>query len=582
MSLRVRMCCSFTVVLSVCAICSSSLAATTYWVDNTSPGAADTNPGTEAQPWLTLGRAAKAPELRPGDTVLIRSGVYREWVDVTVSGEPGNPVTLAAAPGARVVIKGSDIIKGPWTRVADIKDTPDPFPAMHRRVWQVQLGDAYFSDPRFPGAYDDKAKRRVSQVFWEDNHPLQMIGQDPVYENETLQRMVTIGESAADMIPQSFYWDPAAQVLSVNIGGEPGWYCMEVGVRGFALTASNVHDVIIRGFEMRHNRQPGGQWPLVAIGSSQRVVVEDCKVQFADFCGMSLHQCRDCTVRRCDLSQNGAIGLALGVSEDCLIEDCSLSFNNTRHFYGDWGVAAGTKCIPGNKRITVRRCEAAYNNEAEGIWFDTDNEDIRILDNVCHDNGDCGIFFEINKAGGIIAGNLVYGNLGRGIYVSGSQNTWVVHNTVVENGAGIVAMTRAADEPPKNVQIQGNLLIGNYLAGSTVTRGCDLTLEQRDAAWCADLGSHSDYNVYADNTWVPTMRHNWNDNNTLSQWQERTGQDRNSVLRKVAYRRFSTGFELLSEEGLDVAGALPDRVLAVWQPGKPGRAGASITRWPGR
>ena len=58
------------------------------------------------------------------------------------------------------------------------------------------------------------------------------------------------------------------------------------------------------------------------------------------------------------------------------------------------------KNIPGNKRATIRRCEAAYNIEAEGIWFDTDNSDIRILDNVVHDNGNGGIFFEINKGGG--------------------------------------------------------------------------------------------------------------------------------------------------------------------------------------
>ena len=418
-------------------------------------------------------------------------------------------------------------------------------------------------------------------MFWDDFHPLQMIGADGIYKNDKMLSMVQIGKGIPDMIPQSFWFDAREQALYLYIGGEPGWYAVEVGVRGFALTVTKAHDVVVRGLEMRHNRQPGGQWPLASIGGCQRVTLEECKIRYADFTGLSVHGSKECVVRRCDISWNGAIGLAMGLTEDCLIEECTLLFNNYRRFYGDWGVAAGTKCIPGNKRTTIRRCEAAFNDEAEGIWFDTDNEDIRILENVCHDNGDCGIFFEINKGGGVIAGNLIYGNHGRGIYVSGSQNTWVAHNTVAENSAGIVAMTRAKDEPPKNTKVLNNLLLFNYTAGDTVTRGCDLTLEMSpDAAWRADMGSVSDYNVYANNSWAPTMRHNWNDNNALAQWQERYDQDRHSRLLPVTWERSATGFRLLQPRGLDVAGPLPNAVARVWKPRNPKRIGADLTHWP--
>jgi parallel beta-helix repeat protein len=365
------------------------------------------------------------------------------------------------------------------------------------------------------------------------------------------------------------------------MGGEPGWFCVEVGVRGFALTAENVHDVVIRGLEMRHNRQPGGQWAAVSIGQCERVVVEDCEIHFADFNGLSLHRCKDCAVRRCDLSSNGCTGMALGLTEDCLVEDCTLLFNNYRRFDGDWGVAAGMKNIPGNRRTTIRRCEAAYNIQAEGIWFDTDNSDIRILDNVAHDNDDCGIFFEINRGGGIIAGNLVYGNRGRGIYVSGSQNTWVVHNTVAENASGIVAMTRGEGEPARNTRVLNNLLVRNYVTCDTVTRGSDLTLETpADPERRKEMGSVSDYNVYADNTWTPWMRHNWNDNNTLAQWQSRYGQDLHSRLARIDYQRVGTQFKLLTQDGLDVAGPLPEEVTQVWRPQNPKRVAADVTQWP--
>ncbi|NCO43363.1 MAG: right-handed parallel beta-helix repeat-containing protein [Armatimonadetes bacterium] len=393
--------------------------------------------------------------------MLIKTGVYREHAEITVSGAPGKPLTFAAAPGHRVVIKGSEI------------------------------------------------------------------------------------------------------------------------VRGFGLTASKVHDVVLRGLEVRHNRQPGGQWPLAAISGCEWVTLEDCEVHFADFCGLSLHSSKDCLVRRCDFSHNGAIGLAMGATEDCVVEDCTLMFNNYRRIDGDWGVAAGTKNIPGNKRTTMRRCEAAYNLDCRGIWFDTDNDDIRILDNVCHHNGDCGIFFEINKGGGVIAGNLIYANTGRGIYVSGSQNTWVVNNAVADNAAGIVVMTRGADEPAKNTKVLNNLLLKNYITADTTTRGCGLTLEMSpDPTWRADMGSVADYNVYANNPWTPFMRHTWNDNNPLAQWQARYQQDLHSRLLNVAYERVGTRFSLLTQEGLDAAAPLPEAVTQVWKPRNPKRVGADLTQWP--
>jgi parallel beta-helix repeat protein len=568
-------------LVSALALCCDRLTAAIYYVDQGAGKASDKNPGTQAAPWKTIARAGAAQELKPGDTVLIRAGVYRENVSIAVSGEPGRPVTFAAAPRARVVIKGSELVRGQWIPLADVKGLKEPYPHAFRRVWKIKLGEEYFTDPRFPRAYRHKSKRWVSQVFLEDDRPLQMIGPDAVYKNDKLDSLMTIGRGRDDLIYNSFFFDPQEQALYVNVAGNPRWYSIEVGVRGYLLTASKVHDVAIRGLEMRHNRQPGGQWAAVSIGGCQRVVVEDCKVRFADCTGMGLGRSQNCVLRRCDFSHNGCTGLVLGETEDCTVEDCTLFFNNYRQFCRTWGVAAGMKNIPGNKRTTVRRCEAAYCTDGEGIWFDTDNEDIRILDNVVHDNADYGVYFEINPGGGVIAGNLVYGNHSRGIYVSGSQNTYVVHNTVAENANGIVAMTRGKGQPARNTRVLNNLLLCNYVTAETITRGADLMLETfADPHQRAEMGSLSDYNVYANNCWTPRLAHGWNSGSSLPEWQQRFAQDRHSRQMVVDYRRTGTTFKLLTRAGLDVAGPLPDAVLRVWKPADPKRVGAERTEWP--
>ncbi len=568
-------------LLVFAAAAPQRLDAASFFVAGAHPSAADDNPGTAAAPWKTISRAATADELRAGDTVVIHSGVYREHVDIRVSGEPGRPITFTAAPGARVVLKGSELVRGRWQNLAEQSERPEPYPNAFSRVWRIELDDAFFTDPRFPGSYRDKARRWVSQVYVNDTRPLQRIGLDPQYSNDEYPKLATVGRGLNDMIDDSFFFDPSDQSLYIKIVGQPSWYAIEIGVRGFVLTAQNVHDVVIRGLEIRHNRQPGGQWPMASVNQCQRVVVEDCAVHGSDFCGLSLHRSEDCAVHRCDLSFNGNTGLGMGECRACTIEDCTLLMNNYRRFHAGWH-AGGMKCIPGNVGCTVRNCEAAYNIASDGIWFDSDNADIRILSNVSHHNDGAGIFFEINKGGGIIADNLVYANRGRGIYISGSQKTWVVHNTLVGNEAGIICMPRGDDWPLEDTQVLNNLLIRNYVTADTTTRGCDLTLYMG----CAEDGryqrtvtsNHSDNNVYANTGWTPTLRHTWNPDHTLAQWQQRFQEDLHSALVPLAFELRGPRVAIQGCSELTELASLPDAVRALIP--AVGHVGCSRTAWP--
>lgn len=562
-------------LMAGCLLMTATGSAATYFVAQGDPSASDANLGASRHPWKTLSRAARAP-LKPGDIVLVKAGVYRETVDIHVSGQPGKPITFAAAPGQKVVVKGSDVVTGQWERFTGDPSIKEPYPNASASVWRIKLRDNYFAglEPK---------ERYISSVFQDDTHSLQQIGEDHIYKNEKWQEITNIGRGLNDIYPKAYFFDPPTQMLYVCIAGDPNWSLWEIGTRGFVFHIEKAHDVILRGFQVRHNRQPGGQWSMATASESERVLVEDCDFSYSDFCGFSFGRCKNCTLRNCTCSYNGDTGVALGWCMDCSIQGCSILFNNTRHFEEGWA-AGGIKNIPENIRCSVDGCEVAHNH-GPGVWFDTDNVQCRITNNVIHDNESNGIHYEINAGGGLIANNLIFSNGGRGIYISGSQHVWIVYNTVAENNQGIVVMPREAPNFVTNDLVRNNLVLYNYVAGPSGPLGCDLTLfmgDEPDGPRTA-LTNHSDYNGYLAGDGTPTLRQHWNPDNALSAWQKRYREDLHSRALPLDYS-ISAGSFRLDDAGaaakLGFADPLPAQ--ADWRQPNPSQVGASMHRWPSR
>lgn len=84
--------------LTLGVMASTTLQAATYVVSTTGK---DTNPGTLAAPLLTLQRAANLA--KPGDTVQVRGGIYKQRTVVQVSGTASAPITFRNYNGEQVV-----------------------------------------------------------------------------------------------------------------------------------------------------------------------------------------------------------------------------------------------------------------------------------------------------------------------------------------------------------------------------------------------------------------------------------------------------------------------------------------------
>ncbi len=66
----------------------------------------DTNPGTSNSPWKTITHAVN--NLKAGDSLFIRGGVYQEVVNVTNSGTSINPILISNVVNEEVVIDGNE------------------------------------------------------------------------------------------------------------------------------------------------------------------------------------------------------------------------------------------------------------------------------------------------------------------------------------------------------------------------------------------------------------------------------------------------------------------------------------------
>src|SRR5215472_9673488 len=97
---------------------------------------ADSGDGSAGRPFRTINHAAALA--RPGDTVLVHEGEYREWVRPRRGGLSGaRRITYQAAPGEHVAIKGSEPVTG-WKR--------DPGTGAGGTVWRASVANVVFGD----------------------------------------------------------------------------------------------------------------------------------------------------------------------------------------------------------------------------------------------------------------------------------------------------------------------------------------------------------------------------------------------------------------------------------------------------
>jgi parallel beta-helix repeat protein len=405
--------------LLLCLLCSGVRADTMY----VSLFGKDTDAGTAAAPWRTIQHGVDA--LKPGDTLLIGPGIYREQVEIKNGGTAQAPITLMAVPGAHVIVSGADRLDGGWSKVGGAED------GIYVHDWAYRFPIGGPNDLTHPNDREHRLTGRAEQV---------------IHGGRLLRQVLTRSELA----PGTFFADLDAQKLYVWLRGsdDPNRTEIEASVRSHWLVASSVSYVHVRGLTFRYAANHA-QRGAFAIGQerdaavSQGWVVEDCRFERANGPGASLSG-QGHLFRRCIFQDNGQLGFGTSHCHNTRMEQCGLYRNNTKGYSTGWE-AGGCK-VTMSRGFVFDGCRA-MDNRGPGIWFDIGNEQSEVKNCTIADNDEGGIFYEISYAlhahDNLIVNNanngeMVGGGWGLGgITLSSSEDCMIEHNTLVGNRDGI-------------------------------------------------------------------------------------------------------------------------------------------------
>ncbi len=350
-------------------------AASVYYVDQASPNASPTGPGTASRPYLTISDALNAhPDA--GVTVVVKPGVYRERVLVPASGEGSRPVVIRAQ-GA-VTLDGAD----------DLANSA---------LWANSVGDVWVA----------------SSVNWE---PLQVFADGVRLQPST--------QPAAQVEPGRFRY-VVGSGLAVNVGGgNPASHAVAVGRRAHGFLILNKQHVVIDGFTITRTESKG-----VEVMGSSRVIVKNNVVNLSAAGGIAAENSSYVQVYGNTVSDNNHHGILFRLGVTNSIIDVNESFANA-HVGEPWATGIYLSGSPNN----VVEGNRLHHNQDSGCEVQTGSNDNIVRQNVSWSNGDHG-FAQLFATGTKLLNNVAWGNHTEGFSVEGNATGTKIYNCISLNRA---------------------------------------------------------------------------------------------------------------------------------------------------
>jgi hypothetical protein len=394
-----------------------------------SKAGSDSASGNEAQPYLTIIRAASVAQ--SGDVVIVHTGTYREWVKPARGGTDENKrITYRAAPGEEVFVKGSERITS-WTPEAG-------------GVWKVELPNSFFD------AYNPYALQVsggwLNYGQWHHRGDVYLNG-EAFLEKQKAEEL-----AGAE---RTWFCQVAGEVTTIraNFGrANPNTELAEINVREsiFMPEITGLKYITVDGFHFLHAAAnwapPNLTLQMGAVGTrmGKYWIIENCEVANARCVGIILghapgvdytnidafgdHIVRGNVIRRCGQAGiAGQKGATRSLISGNLIED-----TNYRKEFGGWETAAIKFHNSVDTVISSNLIRGVYHQKegAFGIWMDFGNQGIRITRNIIYKTQAATVFLEMDHGPTLVDNNVLIGQPVR----SNSEATVFAQNLFVDCG----------------------------------------------------------------------------------------------------------------------------------------------------
>ncbi len=415
-----------------------------YIVNYSHPYCTDCGVGTKDQPFRSIGAAVTLA--RPGDTVLVHGGVYREMISPSISGEADKPITIRAQEGETVTVKGSEVFSGLWEKQGD--------------VWHGVFDPAVFGDfnpyaQKFTDGSDDPKFSRGQVIL--DGMPMSEVAAETELQRRAGTWMPTEG-GAGLMI----HFLP-------NVT-DPSRHLVEYSVRNavFRPQSRGLGYITIEGFVLEHAANQGltsfwdyeheAQLGLVSTRSGHHFVIRGNTIRLAKSIGIDVgsegrvpHHYGGSgfsdgmphpgavgwhLIEGNIIAENGQGGLAGMGHIGTVIRRNVFERNNTLG-----GVSFEEAAIKTHWYFDGVIEENLFrDNYCDGIWLDNVYQNVRITRNVILSCHGAGIFCEMGPGPCLIDHNVIGLSLpgnttiaGNGIYAHDAGNVTISNNLLIQN-----------------------------------------------------------------------------------------------------------------------------------------------------
>jgi hypothetical protein len=444
---------------------------TVFHVATTGSDAAD---GSEQQPFRTINRGARAA--RPGDTVRVHAGEYREWVVPTRGGlDENRRITYEAAEGEHVVVKGSEVVTG-WEQVDGA-------------VWRVRVPNTLFGDfnpyvEEIDGDWivrpeRDSPPQHLGEVYLDGRAFYEVATLDevatPERRTEVVDHWTAIAQPVEDADQTQRVWfaevDDQSTTIAANFGdADPNAHLVEINVRRsvFYPLQHHLDWITVRGFELAQAACPwtpptADQPGLIGPNWAKGWIIEDNDIHDAKCSAVSLGKeastGHNFSTERLDKPgyqyQLESVFSARQIGWDAEHIGSHVVRRNHIHDCGQNGVVGHLGCVFSTiednhiHHIATRR--AFYGYEIGGIKLHA-AIDVDIRHNYIH-HCSLGTWLDWETQGTRVSRN-VFADNSRDLFVEVSHGPYVVDHNVFASPVSVESFS------------QGGAYVGNVLCGS--------------------------------------------------------------------------------------------------------------------